>query len=132
MKKFRLVSLSLAVLIIAVAGSTVKADPVAERRALMKKTVLPNTKLTGGMVKGAIKFDAAKAEAAARAIAGVPQKFVKLFPEDSQGDPDSSAKDEIWSDMKGFSGGCRQTSHGSQRSRRRGQIGTRCLQRGIY
>ena len=71
-------------------------------KALMKKTVLPNTKLTGGMVKGEIEFDAAKAEAAARAIAGVPQKFVKLFPEDSAGDPDSQAKDAIWSDMKGF------------------------------
>jgi len=79
-----------------------QADPIADRKALMKKTVLPNTKLTGGMANGAIEFDASKAEAAARAIAGIPAKFVKLFPEDSAGDPDSSAKDEIWSDMKGF------------------------------
>ncbi len=78
------------------------ADPVEDRRALMKKTVLPNTKLSGGMAQGKIPFDAAKAEAAARAIANVPKKFVKLFPEDSAGDPESEAKDTVWSDMKGF------------------------------
>ena len=83
-------------------NTNANADPVADRKALMKKTVLPNTKLTGGMANGAIEFDAAKAEAAARAIAEVPQKFVKLFPDDSAGDPESEAKDAIWSDMKGF------------------------------
>lgn len=97
-------NLTLMIFAFAVSGltTTASADPVAERKTLMKKTVLPNTKLMGGMVKGAVPFDAGKAEAAARAIAAVPKKFVKLFPEDSEGDPDSEAKDTIWSDMKGF------------------------------
>ena len=97
-------NMTLMIFAFAVAGlnATANADPVAERRALMKKTVLPNTKLSGAMVKGEIDFDAAIAEAAARAIAAVPKKFVTLFPEDSAGDPDSAAKDIIWTDMKGF------------------------------
>jgi len=102
MKIFQFIILTLSTLIFAVHATSAGAEPVAERKALMKKTVLPNFKITGGMVKGAIEFDASKAEAAARAIAAIPAKFVKLFPEDSAGDPDSSAKDEIWSDMKGF------------------------------
>jgi len=102
MNYFRFMTLMLAVLAVTGASLDANADPVADRKALMKKTVLPNTKLAGGMVQGAIKFDASKAEAAVRAIAEVPQKFVKLFPEDSEGDPDSAAKDAIWTDMKGF------------------------------
>ena len=102
MNSIPFITLPVAILVLAGLSLNANADPVAERRALMKKTVLPNTKLTGGMVKGVIDFDAAKAEAAARAIAGVPKKFVKLFPEDSAGDPDSQAKDAIWADMKGF------------------------------
>ena len=102
MKIYKFITLLFIGFVLIGQNTSAMADPVADRRALMKKTVLPNTKLTGGMANGAIEFDAAKAEAAARAIAEIPAKFVKLFPEDSAGDPDSQAKDSIWSDMKGF------------------------------
>jgi cytochrome c556 len=80
------------------------AAAVKERRDLMKKTVAPNAKLGGQMVKGTEPFDAAKAAKAMNAINSVPDKYVTLFPKGSQHGavPDSQALPKIWEDFDGF------------------------------
>lgn len=77
------------------------ADPVVERKELMK-AVGKSTKLGGGMVRGKVPFDGAKAAAAMTSIAEGVDKFVKLFPKGSDQDPETEAGPKIWSDMKGF------------------------------
>ena len=80
------------------------AAAVKERRDLMKKTVAPNAKLGGQMVKGVEPFDAAKAAKAMNDISAVPDKYVTLFPKGTEHGavPDSEAKPKIWEDFDGF------------------------------
>ncbi len=77
-------------------------DPVKARRALMKGVVGKNAKLALQMVKGETPFDAAKAGAVMAAISDVPDRYVKLFPEGSDMDPETEASPKIWQDMTGF------------------------------
>ena len=83
-------------------------DPVKQRQALMKDVVAKNMKLIAAMLKeeseqDAIPYDAAKAEAALKAISEVPDKFVTLFPPDtSTMDVKTDAKPEIWDDKADF------------------------------
>lgn len=80
------------------------AAAVKERRDLMKKTVAPNAKLGGQMIKGVEPFDAAKAAKAMNDISGVPDKYVTLFPKGTaHGEiADSEALPKIWDDFDGF------------------------------
>lgn len=95
--KFALVLSGLA---IAVTGAIAADDPVKARQELMK-TVGKSMKLSAQMAKGQVDFDAAEAEQAALTIAGVPDKFVTLFPAGShEGETEASPK--IWEDMEGF------------------------------
>jgi cytochrome c556 len=82
------------------------ATAVKDRRALMKKTVGPATKLGGQMVKGTVPFDAAKAGKAMQDINSVPDKYVKLFPKGTaHGEiAESEAKPEIWEKFSDFEG----------------------------
>lgn len=94
----------LAALVSALAlGATVAlaADPVKERKEMMK-SVGKSTKLAAQMVRGQQPFDAGKAQAAMQTIAGVPDKYVTLFPESSKGHPESEASPKVWEDMAGF------------------------------
>ncbi len=84
-----------------VAPGLAQEDVIKERQKLMK-SVGKATKTMGEMLQGKVPYDAAAAVAAMETIAGVPAKFVKLFPEDSAGDPDSKAADAIWEDMARF------------------------------
>lgn len=87
-----------------VATAVLAQDAVKERQGLMKNVVAANMKAAGDMVKGTVAFDAAKAEAAMKEVAGVPDKFAALFPEGTSADnnPDTTAKGDIWSDMADF------------------------------
>ncbi|GAB4225165.1 MAG: cytochrome c [Methyloligellaceae bacterium] len=77
-------------------------DPIKERKELMKNVVGKNTKLAGGMVKGEVPFDAAKAAEAMKAIAAAPEKFITLFPKGSETGGETTAAPKIWEDRKGF------------------------------
>lgn len=83
------------------AAATAVAGPVEDRKELMK-SVGKSMKLAVPMAKGEAPFDAAKAAEAMRTINGVPDKFVKLFPEGSGTHPKTEASPKIWQDMKGF------------------------------
>ncbi len=97
MKTF-LLSLSIA----ALAVSAANADPIADRKALMKERgglvgqVAP-------MVNGEQPFDAAKVAEVFAALEANAAKFdvAALFPETSK-EGDTTASPKIWEDMAGF------------------------------
>ncbi len=78
-------------------------DQVKERKALMKK-VGGSIGLTVKMVKGAIPFDAAKAEQALKTMAEAADKFPTLFKEgtDMTKVKESEASPKIWENLEDF------------------------------
>jgi len=84
--------------------TAVAADAVKDRRAVMKKEIAANFGMSRKMAKGTIPFDKDKARQAMMTISAAADKFVKMFPKGTEVGkaPDSEAKPEIWSDMKGF------------------------------
>lgn len=105
MKRLVKITLFFSALALGAAVAGAAGDPIKERKDLMK-TAGKSAGIVGKMLKGAIEYDAAKAEAAMKALAAVPDKFVKLFPEGSLEDPFSeskySAKEDVWKNNKDF------------------------------
>lgn len=95
-------TLLLSLAIVATAVSAAGADPIADRKALMKERggligqVAP-------MVKGEQPFDAAKVEEVFAALQANAAKYDvdALFPESSK-EGDTIASPKIWEDMAGF------------------------------
>ncbi len=108
MRKFAATTLLLSFTVFGLAFAQEADDPVKARHHLMKEVVGKNMKLVVSMLKeeseqDAIPYDAAKAEAALKAISEVPDKFVKLFPENtSMMDVKTDAKPEIWDNKADF------------------------------
>jgi cytochrome c556 len=95
-------SLLLSLAIVATAFSAASADPIADRKALMKE----RGGLVGQiapMVKGEQPFDAAKVQEVFAALEANAAKFdvAALFPETSK-EGDTAASPKIWEDMAGF------------------------------
>ena len=84
-------------------NANAETDPVKERKALMK-TVGASLGTSIKMVKGALPYDAAKAEEALNAITGVAEKFGPLFVDgtDLTKDERTEASKKIWEDKEGF------------------------------
>ncbi len=78
-------------------------ESVKERKALMK-TIGGSIGLTVKMVKGAIPFDADKAEKALKTIAETSDKLLPLFKEgtDMTKVKESEASPKIWKDLEDF------------------------------
>lgn len=94
--------LVLAISALALAGSAALADPIADRKALMKANGAAVGKIAP-MVRGAQPFDAAVALEALKTLADDAQKMepAVLWPAGSdKGDTKSSPK--IWEDAAGF------------------------------
>jgi cytochrome c556 len=94
--------LILAISSLALATSAVLADPIADRKAIMKE----RGGLVGGLskvVKGEEAFDAAKVLAALTALHANAEKFDvdALFPAGTE-TGDTKASPKIWEDMAGF------------------------------
>lgn len=105
MKSLVRITLFFSALALSVAVAGAAGDPIKERKELMKSAG-KSAGIAGKMLKGKIEYDAAKAEAAMKALATIPEKFVKLFPKGSLEDPLSdskySAKEEVWKKNKDF------------------------------
>ncbi|MGV6811368.1 MAG: c-type cytochrome [Brevirhabdus sp.] len=84
----------------ALAHSGVK-NPVVKARMDGMGAIADNTKILGGMAKGAIPFDAAKARAAAESIAAEARRIPELFAA-NETDPKTEARPEIWSNWADF------------------------------
>lgn len=95
-------SLILSLAIAATAFSAASADPIADRKAIMKERgglvgqIVP-------MVKGEQPFDAAKVAEVFAALQANAAKFdvPALFPDTSK-EGDTTASPKIWEDMAGF------------------------------
>lgn len=104
MKLGATVAAIVAVLAITAVSVVAQDDPVKQRQNLMKTGVADNVKLAAAMVKGEVPFDAAKAEAAMKEVAAVPDKFLPLLHEGTFSDKneDTTAKPEILTEMDDF------------------------------
>lgn len=91
---------SLALATAAIAHQGVK-NPAVKARMDAMGVIGANTKVLGKMVKGAARFDAAKARAAAAAIAEHAATAPALF-EDPEDDPKSEAMPAIWDNFADF------------------------------
>lgn len=95
-------SLILSIAIAATAFSVASADPIADRKAIMKERGGLVGQLAP-MVKGEQPFDAAKVAEVFTALQANAAKFdiPALFPESSK-EGDTTASPKIWEDMAGF------------------------------
>jgi cytochrome c556 len=93
----------LAVTAIAVGVTVVAAqsDPIAARKAAMKE-IGSQTKTGGGMAKGDVPYDQAKAQAIFAAYADVAAKGPGLFPPNSKTGGDTAALPAIWDNKADF------------------------------
>ena len=93
----------LAVTAIAVGITAVAAqsDPIAARKQHMKD-VGAQTKTGGGMAKGEVPYDQAKAQGIFTAYVTAGEKLPDLFPETSKTGGDTAALPAIWANMADF------------------------------
>jgi cytochrome c556 len=93
----------LAVTAIAVGVTVVAAqsDPIAARKALMKD-IGAQTKTGGGMAKGDVPYDQAKAQAIIASYVDASSKGPALFPANSQTGGDTAALPAIWANKADF------------------------------
>ena len=80
---------------LAVTAVAAQSDPIAARKALMKKNG-DEAKGVTAMVKGEAPFDAAKAHAAFTTFADSAAKAPALFPDNSKTGGDTAALPAIW------------------------------------
>jgi cytochrome c556 len=104
-KGFSMKKLLLAISLFALTASAATADPIADRKALMKA----NGKAVGqlaAIAKGEQPFDAAVVQAALQTLNDDAQKLdvATLFPPGSDAG-DTTASPKIWEDMAGFQAG---------------------------
>ncbi len=101
MKRFAKFAIALGAVAVAATGAVAADDPIKVRQELMK-TVGKSTKLSSQMAKGKVPYDGAQAEQAMQTIAGVPDKYVTLFPAGTEKGGETEASPKIWEDMAGF------------------------------
>jgi cytochrome c556 len=85
---------------IGVTAVTAQPDPIAARKALMKKNA-KHSKAINAMIKGEAPFDAGAVNAAFTQWGDTAAQLPKLFPDNSKGG-DTRALPKIWSDRTGF------------------------------
>ncbi len=100
LKKVLILALSAGVAV-ASGLATATADPIAERKALMK-SVGGATGASAKMVKGQMDFDQAAAQKAMETMHMAALQFGELFPEGSETGGETTASPNIWSDRDGF------------------------------
>jgi cytochrome c556 len=86
---------------LAVTAVAAQSDPIAARKALMKKNG-DEAKGVTAMVKGESPFDAAKAHAAFATFADSAAKAPALFPDNSKTGCDTAALPAIWENKADF------------------------------
>ena len=82
--------LAVAAIAIGVTAVAAQSDPIAARKALMKD-MGAQTKTGGGMAKGEVPYDQAKAQAIFATYVDVAAKMPSLFPETSKTGGDTAA-----------------------------------------
>jgi cytochrome c556 len=93
--------LAAAAVALAVTAVAAQSDPIAARKALMKKNG-DEAKIVTAMVKGEAPFDATKAQAAFATFADSAAKATALFPDNSKTGGDTAALPAIWENKADF------------------------------
>ena len=91
----------LAVTVLAFGLSTALADPIADRKALMKKNG-DEAKVGTAFMKGEAPFDLAKAKAIFASYADAAAKAPGLFPDNSKTGGDTAALPAVWEKKADF------------------------------
>src|SRR5215469_949950 len=86
---------------LAVTAVAAQSDPIAARKALMKKNG-DEAKIAAAMVRGEAPFDLAKAKAALASFEEAGEKAPSLFPDNSKTGGDTAALPKIWEDKADF------------------------------
>src|ERR1700746_1321370 len=86
---------------LAVTAVAAQSDPIAARKALMKKNG-DEAKIAASMVKGEAPFDAAKAQTVFAPFADSAAKAPALFPDNSKTGGDTAALPAIWENKADF------------------------------
>ena len=92
---------AVAAIAIGVTAVVAQSDPIASRKALMKE-VGAQTKTGGGMAKGELPYDQAKAQGILAVYVDAATKLTTLYPENSKTGGDTAAKPEIWENIEDF------------------------------
>ncbi len=82
-------------------GTTIAADPSADRQAVMKN-VGAATGVGGKMMKGELEFDPVAAQLIFATMNAAANGFGYLFPEGSETGNETEASPKIWEDRAGF------------------------------
>ena len=93
--------LAVAAVAFAVTAVVAQSDPIAARKALMKKNG-DEAKAAAAMVKGEAPFDAAKAQSMFATFADSAAKAPALFPDNSKTGGDTAALPAIWENKADF------------------------------
>jgi cytochrome c556 len=80
---------------------TAQADPIADRKALMK-SVGAATGQGAAIAKGEAPFDAAKVKGIFEAYVAASKKMPALYPETSKTGGETTAAPKVWEDQAGF------------------------------
>jgi cytochrome c556 len=96
--------LAVAAIAIGVTAVAAQSDPIAARKALMKE-MGAQTKTGGGMAKGEVPYDQAKAQAILSTYIDVSAKMPDLFPPTSKTGGETTAAPKVWEDTAGFKAG---------------------------
>lgn len=93
--------LAVAAVALAVTVVAAQSDPIAARKALMKKNG-DEAKVGAAMVKGEAPFDLTKAQAIFATFADAAAKAPALFPDNSKTGGDTAALPAIWENKADF------------------------------
>ena len=94
-------ALAVAAIAIGVTAVAAQSDPIAARKAMMKK-VGEQTKVGAGMAKGEAPYDQAKAQAIFATYVEASGTMPALFPENSKTGGETAALPAIWTSMDDF------------------------------
>src|SRR5215467_2423835 len=95
------IMLAVGAVALAVTAVAAQSDPIAARKALMKKNG-DEAKIATAMVKGEAPFDAAKVQTVFATFADSAAKAPALFPDNSKTGGDTAALPAIWENKADF------------------------------
>lgn len=93
--------LAVSAIAIGITAVAAQSDPIAQRKAIMKE-VGAQTKTGGGMAKGEVPYDQAKAQAIFTHYSDAATKMPNLFPDNSKTGGDTAALPAIWENKADF------------------------------
>jgi cytochrome c556 len=93
--------LAVSAIAIGITAVAAQSDPIAARKELMKG-IGAQTKTGGGMAKGEVAYDQAKAQAIFSSYVDAAEKAPNLFPDNSKTGGDTAALPAVWENKADF------------------------------